>query len=259
MKKNIFRLLLLLVISCSAFAHKFDISLVKNYQETKKDTIFLVKGLPLKVNGINCYWEYKVKRMASKGNDTNNIIILYQKLKALPNHKILFETANEVDNSNTYNLYHSLNVLQNNKIYNLDCEDINKDGYCDYKILIERAAAGANETFESYLFNPKTRKFEHSKVFSGTNIEYDKLNNRISTMWKMGARSYGFGYINLKKNRRDIEFVEEIQQEQDTIIYTKSIHKKIIKRKRVILKKEEWQGEEVNSEDSKFLLERNRK
>lgn len=226
---------------------------------TDKDTIFLVNGLPFDINGIKCYWEYKVKKVFIKKNDALNIIILYQKLKTIPEQKNLFETANEVENSNYFNLYHSLNGIVKSKAYNLECEDIDFDGYCDFKILIETVRAGANQTYEVYLFNPKNKKFEYSKVFSGTNIEYDKEKNRISYMWKMGARSYSFGYANLKKNKRDIAFFENIDQDQDTIIYTKSIGKKIIETKKVVLKKEDWQGDEVHQEDSQFLLERNKK
>lgn len=244
----------------NSYIHKTDTNtLEKNQQKYSeenvpiKDSIFFVKGLPLEVNGISCYWEYKVKRVGDKIDDPLNIIILYQKLKTLPEQKILFETTNEVDNSNYFNFYRSLKGITENKTYNLDCVDINDDSYCDYKIVIERAAAGANETSEVYLFNPKNKKFELSKIFSGTNIEYDSEKNRISTMWKMGGGMYSFGYLNLKKDKKSVAFFEEIYQDQDTIIYTKSIGKKILKRKRMVLKGEE------SHEDYQYLLERNKK
>lgn len=224
--------------------------------ETTKDSIFIVKGLPLEVNGFSCFWEYKVKRVGVKKNDELNIIILYQKLKTLPNNRILFETANEVENSNYFNLYHSLDGIVKSKAYNLECEDINDDNYCDFTIVIERAAAGANVTSEAYLFNPKNKKFEHSEIFSGTNIEYDKEKNRIFTMWKMGGGKYAFGYRNLNRNKKEVDFFEEIYQNRDSIIYTKSIGKKILKRKTIILK--EWPNE-VHVEDSQYLLERNKR
>jgi hypothetical protein len=221
--------------------------------QIKKDSIFLVKALPLEVNSTNCYWEYQIKESDQK------MFILNQKLKSVASNSILFETTNEVNNSNSTLKHDDIVYIETHQLYNLECEDINKDGYCDFKILIERAAAGANETYEVFLFNPRSKKFEYSKVFSGTNVEYDKEKNRISFMWKMGARSYSFGYANLKKNKRDIAFFEDIHQDQDTIVYTKSIGKKIIERKKVVLKKEEWQGDEVNPEDSQYLLERNKK
>jgi hypothetical protein len=230
-----------------------EIKIVKDSIKVEKDSIFIVKGLPLEVNGVTCYWEYKVK----KGSQTNkNVSIQKQTLKTCQNNKILFETSNfdEEDNSQF-----SLKSITNSKVLNVDCIDINDDGYCDFKILIERAAAGANETHEVFLFNPKLREFELSEVFSGTNVEYDKEKNRISFMLKMGARMYSFGYTNLNKNKRDIDFVENINQNQDTIVYTKSINKKIIKTKRVILQREDWQGDEVNFGDAEYLLERNRK
>lgn len=221
--------------------------------QIKKDSIFLVKALPFEVNGIKCYWEYKIKE------SDHNMLILNQKLKSVASSSILFETTNEDNNSNKTLKYNDIAYIKTHQLYNLECEDINIDGFCDFKILIERAAAGANETYDVFLFNPKNKKFEYSKVFSGTNVEYDKEKNRISFMWKMGARSYSFGYANLKKNKRDIAFFEDIHQDQDTIVYTKSIGKKIIERKKVVLKKEEWQGDEVNPEDSQYLLERNKK
>jgi len=230
-----------------------EIKIVKDSIKVEKDSIFIVKGLPLKVNGITCYWEYKVKKV-SQTNE--NVSIQKQTLKTRQNNKILFETSNFVEEDNSQ---FSLKSITNSMVLNVDCIDINDDGYCDFKILIETAAAGANETYEVFLFNPKLRKFELSEVFSGTNVEYDKEKNRISFMIKMGARMYSFGYINLKKNKRDIDFVENINQNQDTIVYTKSINKKIIRTERVILRREDWQGDEVNFGDAEYLLERNRK
>lgn len=221
--------------------------------QIKKDTIFFVKALPFEVNGIKCYWEYKVKE------SDQNMFILNQELKTLTSNRILFETTNEVNNSDIVLKNNDIFYIKTHQLYNLECEDIDFDGYCDFKILIERAAAGANETYEVFLFNPKNKKFEYSKIFSGTNVEYDKEKNRISFMWKNGGGNYSFGYANLKENKREIAFFEEIQQEQDTLVYTKSIDKKIIERKKVVVKKAEWQGNEVNSVDNQYLLERNKK
>lgn len=238
-----------------------DISKSENIKtiQIKKDSIFLVKALPFEVNGIKCYWEFKVKQVKQGDKYGNNILILNEILRIVSSDKILFETANEVENSNNLQNIKTIDYLKTHSTYDLECEDIDFDGYCDFKILIERAAAGANETYEIYLFNPKNKKFEYSRLFSGTNVEYDKEKNRISFMWKMGKGNYSFGYVNLKKNKREIAFFEEIRQEQDTIVYTKSIGKKIIARKKVVLKKEEWQGNEVYQEDSQYLLERNKK
>lgn len=224
-----------------------------------KDSVFIVTGLPFDVNTINCYWEYKVKKVVRETHKELNIVFLYQKLKAVGTNKILFETANEVDNSNSYNLYHQLDAIKNNKEYNLECEDINNDGYCDFKIVIERAGAGGNTTYKSYLFNPKNKKFEYSEVFSGTNMEYDKEKNRISFLWKMSVREYIYDYQNLKKNKKDIAFSEEVQQSQDTVIYVKYIGKKLIKKKKVVLDRGAFQGDEVSEDDFKYLLERNKR
>jgi hypothetical protein len=221
--------------------------------QIKNDSIFLVKALPFEVNGIKCYWEFKVNKVGQGDKYGNNILILYEILRIVSSDKILFETANEIENSNNLHSIKTIDYLKTHSTYDLECEDIDLDGYCDFKILIERAAAGANETYEVYLFNPKNKKFEHSEIFSGTNIEYDSEKNRISTMWKMGGGIYAYGYLNLKKNKKAVDFFEEIYQNQYTIRYTKSIGKKIIKRKRIIMKSFETQ------EDYQYLLERNKK
>lgn len=220
--------------------------------KVEKDSVFLVKGLPFEVNGIECYWEYKIEKTA---HDDDNVSIRSQTLKIIENNKILFETSRFSEEDN---LPVSEKSIVDSKAFNLECIDINADGYCDFKILIERAAAGANETYDVFLFNSQHKKFEFSELFSGTNVEYDKEKNRISFMWKNGAGMYSFGYKNLKKNKKDIAFFENINQNQDTIIYTKSIGKKIVKTKRVVFKREEWQGNDVNDGAGAYLLERNK-
>jgi len=242
------------------YIHKNDTNTSKkqqqknsNINDTNKDSIFFVKGLSFEVNGIKCYWEFKINKVGQVDKYGNNILILNEILRIVSSDKILFETANEVENSNNLHNIKTIDYLKTHSTYDLECEDIDLDGYCDFKILIERAAAGANETYEVYLFNPKNKKFEHSEIFSGTNIEYDSEKNRISTMWKMGGGIYAYGYLNLKKNKKAVDFFEEIYQNQDTIRYTKSIGKKIIKRKRIIMKSFETQ------EDYQYLLERNKK
>lgn len=265
MKNIIYFLAIIFFVSCKnpqknkISEEKITIDTISKNVKTKtihikKDSIFLVNGLVLKINDVECYWEYKIKK--SEHSDIN-MYVLNQKLKSVDSNNILFETTNEVNNSNRNLSDKDIVYIKTHQLYNLECEDINLDGFCDFKILVERAAAGSNETTEAYLFNPKNKKFELSKIFSGTNIEYDKKKNRISTMWKMSVREYSFGYINLKNNKKEVDFFEEVYQNQDTIIYTKSIGKKIIKRKKIILKREEWQGSEVHAEDSQYLLERN--
>ena len=242
----------------NTIVEKYRVNLVNQVLEKKQniDSIFIVKGLPLDINGIKCYWEYKVKKVKHAPVNELNITIIYQKLVTLNTKKTLFETGNEVDSEDKF---YSFENFKNYKTLNIECNDINNDGYCDFKIVIERAAAGANETSEIFLFNPKHKKFELSKVFSGTNMEYDKDKNRISFMWKMSVQEYNYGFINLKKNKKDIEFTEDVYQNLDTIIYTKCIGKKIIKRKKVVNKREDWQGNEVEVGAFEYLLERNKK
>lgn len=262
---NLALLLVALFVNCKNDSTEFSAPIAKEtiisghevvlQKVISEDSIFNVKGKPFIVNSLKCYWEYDVQ-IDVKNSNERNAIIKFQSLKNATDHRTIFETANEIDNSNAANLYHSIKDIQNYGAYNIECEDVNADGFCDYKIVIERAAAGANMTYDVFLFNPKNKQFELSRVFSGTNIEYDSEKNRIFSMWKMGARTYNFGYINLKKNKLDIESAENISQDQDTVFYTKTVKGKVISQKKMILKRTEEEGNEIHADDTHYLLER---
>jgi hypothetical protein len=181
-------------------------------------------GLPFKVNGIKCFWKYKLHVMYDKPHPVYNLRIISQQLIKADGGKLFTATTSPDD----YFQFYTLADIKNSSELNLVCTDINIDTFCDYQIMVERAAAGANTTYETYLFNPTTKTFEHSDIFSGTNVEYDPKTNRISTMWKMSVDDYSYTYINLKPNKRDVYFTESVHEDGDTITYTKIVEGKVV-------------------------------
>ena len=189
-----------------------------------------VKGLTFTINGLSCYWNYTVNRIARKKNPEYNARILYQDLTLQGTDSILFKAITSPDD---YNQYYRLVDLEGHTSYNIDCKDINKDSWCDYEILFERAAAGANTTTTAYLFNPATRRFELSELFSGTNIEYDSAQNMIKTFWKMSVNDYVYTHTFLKPNKREVAYIEEEHHDGDSITYTKMVKGKVVSKRKV--------------------------
>lgn len=244
---------------------KYKYSLTFDFKEIDKDTFNIhkkviidketgrkekqleyvdVRGPKFMVNGILCYWEYEVSQAKNEKQSKYNIRIHHQNLIKAKTKEILFSTDNTVDNYNLYNLEALIDYPE----LNLECTDINKDGYCDYQIVTERAAAGANTSYATYLFNPTTKEFEYSSIFSGANISYNSEKNRISSMWKMSVIEYYFQYLNLKPNKKEVEFVEKIHRYGDTISYKKIINDNVIAEKQVFIDR---------FDSYKHLLERN--
>ena len=119
--------------------------------------------------------------------------------------------------------------------YTNESLDVNRDGKFDFKFLTERAGGGANESHITYLFNPNSKSFEFSELFSGMNLEYNFEKNRISGFGKSGVNNYYYRYINLKSNKKEVAFIETVQHYGDTIFYKKLVEDKIIEEKKVVL------------------------
>jgi len=209
-----------------------------------------VEGSEFTINDINCKWEYLVQPII---NDNEHVQIVWQKLVAVRENKELFKTYNQVENNNPYYAKPTLADLKKGESYNLECIDINNDDYCDLQIVNERAAAGANINFQTYLFNSNKKSFEYSELFSGYNIEYNSEKNRISSFAKNGYGNYYFHFKNLKSNKKELEFSEYVNLHLDSIIYKKVVDKAIVKKRKIILSDDEdpWNFEN--------LLERNKR
>ncbi len=193
----------------------------------QQEDSLVVKGMPIRVNGIRCYWKYYVVLVDTVNKPVYNARVRWQQLIKIPEGKTLFTSVESPDN---YYNYYSVAGLKNNNELVLACTDINNDKWCDYQILVERAAAGANETYETFLFNPSKKKFEHSALFSGTNVKYDPAANSIYTSWKLGYRQYTYSYIYLKKDKKTVAYAEMYKVEGDTVLYEKIVNKKVVKR-----------------------------
>ena len=205
----------------------------ENYEYAYNDSVtdsLTVKGLPFTINGLRCYWNYTINLVARKKNPEYNARVIYQDLTLQGTDSILFKAITSPDD---YSNYYCLADLEGYPSYNIDCKDINKDSWCDYEILFERAAAGANTTTTAYLFNPATRRFELSELFSGTNIEYDSAQNMIKTFWKMSVNDYVYTHTFLKPNKREVAYIEEEHHDGDSITYTKMVKGKVVSKRKV--------------------------
>jgi len=198
------------------------------------DSIYNIRGSHFSINNLNCYWQYSVSTHPNHKNPNFNTRIHHQNLVRVKTGEILFSTDNAIDNNNYYNLYHEPKSLKIAKEYNLICSDINYDSYCDYQVVTERAAVGANTSYATYLYDPKMKMFEYSELFSGANVAYESDKNRISTFLKGSVLEYFFEYINLKENSREIEFSEQIHQLGDSITYKKLINNQVVKLKKTV-------------------------
>jgi hypothetical protein len=201
--------------------------------EVNNDSIIdslTVNGLPFTINGLRCYWNYSVNILARKVNPQYNVRVITQDLVLQSNDSILLKVITSPDN---YSIYYRLADLEGYPSYNIDCKDINKDSWCDYEILQERAAAGANTTTLSYLFNPSTNRFEYSELFSGTNVEYDSTENMIKTFFKMGVSNYVYTQSFLKPNKREVAYVIEEHHDGDSTTITKMIKGKVVSKRKV--------------------------
>jgi hypothetical protein len=195
--------------------------------QSPEDTIIL-KGPYFDINGIQAYWAYTVKRRNRPENPAYNLQLIAMQLKSVAQDIVLFNPAVSFDLMNDY---YSTKELQHYPQALLECKDINKDAWCDYEVLFERAAAGANTTTDAFLFNPEKKTFAHSKLFSGTNVEYDSVKNMIKTFWKMGYGDYTYTYTYLKTNRKEISYIMEEDYEGNKVTVTKIVKGKIVKKK----------------------------
>lgn len=191
-----------------------------------EDTIH-IKGPHFDINGISAYWAYTVRRKNRPENPGYNLQLISLQLQSVDKDIILLKPAVSFDLMNDY---HSAKELQQYPQALLECKDINKDSWCDYEVLFERAAAGANTTTDAFLFNPEKKTFEHSKLFSGTNVEYDSVKNMIKTFWKMGYGDYTCTYTYLKANRKEISYIIEEDYDGNKVTVTKIVKGKVVKK-----------------------------
>ncbi|MBK8417116.1 MAG: hypothetical protein IPL22_22910 [Bacteroidetes bacterium] len=189
-----------------------------------QDTV-KVKSKVFEVNKLQCYWEYTAERLIRATDQEHNLRIIQMQLKEAGSNHVLFAPENSPDLANTF---YSLTELENNGDYVVICEDKNADSWCDYEILFERAAAGANTSTNVFLFDPKSGKFEYSQLFSGTNMEYDKDKNMIKTFWKMSVDDYVLTYTYLTADKKAIDYIIEEQYETDSVTVVKKRDGKIV-------------------------------
>lgn len=244
----------LMAYSTDSIISKYQYDIEFNFEEIKKDSFHIYKEYPIyhknlkdkifktwsnvfTVNGIKCNWEYEVKYTDQTNENSKEPLVnlISQKLLVWKTKELLLD----LDLSKfIYIPPKSISELEYNQypdssIDNL--KDVNSDKYTDIQFMTEHAGAGANTAYATYLFNSKNNKFEYSEVFSGYNIEYDPKTNRTSSFMKSGVDDYYYSFINLKENRKDVDFIENVHHSADTIFYTKMINEKVVKEKKIIL------------------------
>jgi hypothetical protein len=214
------------------------------YYKHLNDSVFSIRGSSFIVNNHRCNWVYEVKY--SDGIDENSREILVdligQKLTTyIKGEKVLLN----LDLSKF--VYIPLLNIANLEYTEKDNfpADINHDGKADFVFQTESAAGGANITRTVYSFNENKISYDYDTLFSGTNIEYDTLKNRISSFWKLSVVEYTLHYLNLDSTKRKVLFTESIAVSEDSLTYTKRINEKIVKTKMV-----------KNDSDFEKLLER---
>lgn len=213
---------LLVVFSQLAIAQKMS---KKVYKQQVQDSIFTVTSTPLVVNDLQCYWAYQVSQYVDK---KDFVKILNQQLILSESGRVLFETTNSYDNAFNKS-HHTISDLEQYGTYNLSCTDINKDEFCDFRVVLSRAGAGANIEYKTFIFDPDAKVFKHSKLFSGANVEYDFKKNRIVQWFKSGVDSYGYYYLNLTPAQDEIEFKEQVIVRGPKILYKKYKGEAVIK------------------------------
>lgn len=229
-----------------------------NVEEIKKDSFHIYKKYPtfyknlkgktfktfseiFSINGMKCQWEYQVKYTDETNKNSKEYLVntISQKLISWKTKELLLN----LDLSKfIYLPPKSIAELEYNKYPESSIDnikDVNFDNYTDIQFMTEHAGAGANIAYATYLFNSKNKKFEYSEVFSDYNIEYDPEKNRISSFMKSGVDNYYYRFKNLKENRKDVDFIENIHHSADTILYTKMIDEKVVKEKKIVLEEHE--------------------
>lgn len=200
---------------------------------------FVVNSSRFGMNGKSYYWRYHV-RYHEGTTDSSEIIwvdLLGQDLIDPEKHK----TVMEPDLSRMFLNYNPINVNLLSDQYRFDeihtsqdpdyqisfnsfmNEDVNADGYTDFSFITEISAAGANTSYDIYLYDPEEDIYDFAPHFSGYNAEYDPAFHRVSTFMKAGGGEYYYTFKNLNPNTGALEFEERVHTRAGTLYYKKWI------------------------------------
>jgi len=125
-----------------------------------------------KINGINCYWKYKL-------TETNEYRM---ELRNADNGNLLFISADIL-------MYGSDNIsLDNTKIESFI--DINFDGFKDYIEYRHGLSGSGGSLYIAYVFNPVKEFFEISGELSGGNLRVDTITRSLHSSWSTSASDY---------------------------------------------------------------------
>ncbi len=147
-----------------------------------------------KINGINCYWKYKL-------TETNEYRM---ELRNADNGNLLFISADIL-------MYGSDNIsLDNTKIENFI--DINFDGFKDYIEYRHGLSGSGGSLYIAYVFNPVKEFFEISGELSGGNLRADTITRSLHSSWSTSASDYS-EEIKYFDDHGKIKYTEVIKHE----------------------------------------------
>lgn len=196
----------------------------------KKQDTLIKTSEPFIINNIKCYW--KLTFIVYEGNEYGEgILELKNKNKTLLNNSRNL-SSNDSYYQHNFSNFHFESFTIDSK------EDLNFDGFKDFKIFDKEPSGSAGMFYWAYIFNPKKKVFELNKELSGYELEVNKVEKTLSSYAKNG-----FGYnvnsiIHFDKIGK-IKYTELIEREIiDTTNFVKTTYKKLINNKVVKTKTE---------------------
>jgi len=192
----------------------------------KTDTL-IKKSMPLKINGMDCFWELKL--LIGQGNKSGDGILA---LKNMQSKRTILTNSDYYSLDNSYHT-NSFNRIDFESLNKEAIKDLNFDGYKDCMIYGLSESGSAGSFYKVYLFNNEKKIFELSEAVSGYDIAIDTISRTLSS----GGRN-GYGYsisaVNYFGRKGKIKYTEITEKEVisgEPKRLLKTTYKKIIDKK----------------------------
>lgn len=197
-----------------------------NYE--KQDTLSKVSK-PFLINDIKCYW--KLTFVVYEGDKYGNGIL---ELKNENTHKTVLICSDIFSFDDSY-YTHSFNNIDFESL-NMDyVEDLNFDGYKDFKFFDKTASGSAGMYYRAYIFNRKKNAFEFIEDVSGYELTVNEKDRTLSTWVKNGA-GWNLQEIHYFGKNGKMRYTEIIENEViliDSKSLLKTTYKKVVDGKTV--------------------------
>ncbi|WP_395066227.1 XAC2610-related protein [Flavobacterium sp.] len=124
----------------------------KRYNQPVENHIFY--SMPFKINGLNCFWITTTEVIFRANGTPLKAKDISRKLINSETKKPILSSQNDMIIGKENDLFYSL--IDNFK-------DFNFDGYLDFSIYNSVCSGASHAFYDTYLFNPKTKKFDYRK------------------------------------------------------------------------------------------------